>query len=54
MRVLLNGAFVAPEDARISLFDRDFIFGDGAYELIPVNAGKPFRLDQHLQRMKTA
>jgi len=52
MTVFLNGAFVAPEDAKISVFDRGFIFGDGVYELIPVYAGKPFRLDQHLQRME--
>ena len=52
MTVFLNGAFVAAEDAKISVFDRGFIFGDGLYELIPVYAGKPFRLEQHLQRLE--
>lgn len=52
MTVFLNGHFVAPEDAKISVFDRGFIFGDGIYELIPVYSGKPFRLDEHLQRME--
>jgi D-alanine transaminase len=52
MTVFLNGDFVAPEAAKISVFDRGFIFGDGIYELIPVYAGKPFRLDEHLQRME--
>lgn len=52
MTVFLNGNFVASEAAKISVFDRGFIFGDGIYELIPVYAGKPFRLDEHLQRME--
>ncbi len=49
--VYLNGAFVASEQARVSAFDRGFIFGDGVYEVIPVYGGRPFRLRQHLQRL---
>lgn len=52
MTVFLNGDFVAPEAAKVSVFDRGFVFGDGIYELIPVYAGKPFRLDEHLTRME--
>ncbi len=31
--------------------DRGFLFGDGVYEVIPVYAGRPFRLTQHLDRL---
>lgn len=47
----LNGEFLPLENARISPLDRGFLFGDGVYEVIPVYAGQPFRLPQHLQRL---
>ena len=47
----LNGEFTRLPDARISVMDRGFIFGDGVYEVIPVYAGRPFRMAQHLQRL---
>ncbi|MEA3639023.1 MAG: aminotransferase class IV [Lamprobacter sp.] len=47
----LNGAFVAPEQARISVMDRGFLFGDGVYEVIPAYAGRPLREREHLQRL---
>lgn len=50
-RVYLNGNFVEADKATISPFDRGFIFGDGIYELIPVYGGRPFHLDQHLERL---
>ncbi len=34
--VYVNGEFVRAEDARVSVFDRGFVFGDGVYEVIPV------------------
>lgn len=40
------------EEACISVLDRGFIFGDGVYEVIPVYSRKPFRLDNHLQRLQ--
>jgi D-alanine transaminase len=49
--VYLNGQFVALEDAHISVLDRGFLFGDGVYEVIPVYAGRPFRLEEHLTRL---
>jgi hypothetical protein len=33
--VYLNGSFIPIEDARISVLDRGFIFGDGVYEVVP-------------------
>ncbi len=50
-QVYLNGAFLAPEAARVSVFDRGFIFGDGVYEVIPVFGGRLFRLPHHLARL---
>jgi D-alanine transaminase len=49
--VYLNGQYVAAETAKVSVFDRGFIFGDGVYEVIPVFGRRPFRLVQHLQRL---
>ena len=50
-QILLNGSFFSKEDAKISVMDRGFLFGDGVYELIPVYNGKPFLLDKHLSRL---
>jgi D-alanine transaminase len=47
----LNGQYVAIEEARISPFDRGFLYSDGAYEMMPVYAGRPFRFKAHLERM---
>ncbi len=52
--VYLNGEFLAPEAARVSAFDRGFIFGDGVYEVIPVFGGRLFRLPQHLARLDSS
>lgn len=54
MSVYLNGQFVPLAEARVSVLDRGFVFGDGVYELIPVYSGKPFRLDEHLRRLQAS
>lgn len=50
-KVYLNGEFIDPDAARVSAFDRGFVFGDGVYEVIPVYGREPFRLPHHLQRL---
>lgn len=50
--VFLNGQFLALEDAKVSVLDRGFIFGDGVYELVPVYSRVPFRLDEHFSRLE--
>ncbi|MBL8481116.1 MAG: D-amino acid aminotransferase [Rhodocyclaceae bacterium] len=50
-RVYLNGKLLPLEAAHVSPMDRGFLFGDGAYELIPVYARRPFRLAEHLDRL---
>jgi len=52
MIVHLNGQFLPLEDAKISVLDRGFIYGDGVYELVPVYYRHPFRLPQHLARLQ--
>ena len=47
----LNGEFTALKDAKISVMDRGFIFGDGVYEVVPVYAGQAFRFEQHMARL---
>lgn len=48
----LNGEFLRLGDARVSVLDRGFIFGDGIYEVVPIYGGKPFRMEQHLNRLE--
>ncbi len=52
MTIYLNGEFMPVEDAKVSVLDRGFIFGDGVYEVIPVYSRKPFRLEEHLRRLQ--
>jgi len=51
MTVYLNGQFLPVAEAKISVLDRGFIFGDGVYEVIPVYSLRPFRLADHLRRL---
>ncbi|GAB6068588.1 D-amino acid aminotransferase [Methylothermus subterraneus] len=50
--VYLNGEFLPLSQARVSVLDRGFLFGDGVYEVIPAYGGKLFRLEQHLARLE--
>lgn len=50
--VYLNGDYVRLGDAKISVLDRGFIFGDGIYDVVPAYKGKPFRIDEHLNRLQ--
>jgi D-alanine transaminase len=47
----LNGVFTRIGEAKVSVMDRGFIFGDGIYEVVPVYGGRPFRFDQHMARL---
>lgn len=52
MTIYLNGEFMPISEAKISVLDRGFIFGDGVYEVIPVYSRKAFRLPEHLRRLQ--
>jgi D-alanine transaminase len=47
----LSGSYLPIDEARISPFDRGFLYSDGAYEVMPVYAGRPFRFGAHAQRL---
>ena len=47
----LNGAYLPLGEARISPLDRGFLYADGVYEVMPVYAGRPFRLAAHCARL---
>lgn len=47
----LNGAYLPLAEARVSPFDRAFLFGDAVYEVIPIYGSRLFRLRQHLDRL---
>ena len=47
----LNGEFSTLKDAKISVLDRGFIFGDGVYEVLPSYGGKLFRFEHHMARL---
>jgi D-alanine transaminase len=47
----LNGEFGSLRDAKVSVLDRGFIFGDGIYEVVPAYGGKLFRFDEHMARL---
>ena len=47
----LNGESTRLCDAKVSVLDRGFIFGDGVYEVIPVYARRLFRFDDHVARL---
>ncbi len=51
MKIYLNGKFLEKENAKISVFDHGFLYGDGAFEGIRSYAGLVFKLDEHLDRL---
>ena len=48
----VNGRFGPLAEAVVSIEDRGFQFGDGAYEVIRTYGGKPFALDEHFSRLE--
>jgi branched-chain amino acid aminotransferase len=50
----VDGEFVAPEDAKISVFDWGFLHGDATYDVAHVWQGRFFRLDDHLARFEAS
>jgi len=47
----LNGAYLPLSEAKVSPFDRAFLFGDAVYEVVPLYGSRLFRLRQHLDRL---
>ncbi len=52
MIIHLNGQFLEDHEARVSVFDRGFLFGDGVYESIRYFNGKPVMMQAHIDRLR--
>jgi D-alanine transaminase len=48
----VNGEFIAEQDAKVSIFDRAFLFADSVYEVTSVLNGKLVDFDNHIERLK--
>jgi branched-chain amino acid aminotransferase len=52
MWVHLDGRIVPEAEARVPVFDRGFLFGDGIFETLRAVRGRLFRSEQHLERLR--
>jgi branched-chain amino acid aminotransferase len=52
MWIFLNDRFVENEQARISVFDHGFLYGDGVFETLRAYRGRIFLLERHLARLR--
>ncbi|MGK3997503.1 aminotransferase class IV [Sorangium sp. So ce1024] len=50
--VSIDGVVFPPEEARVSVYDRGFLYGDSVFETIRTYGGEPFALDEHLARLE--
>ncbi|XXT20401.1 aminotransferase class IV [Sorangium sp. So ce429] len=50
--VSIDGVILRPEEARVSVYDRGFLYGDSVFETIRTYGGEPFALDEHLARLE--
>ncbi|MCQ8180286.1 D-amino acid aminotransferase [Methylomonas sp. SURF-1] len=53
-QVYLNGEYLPLAEAKVSVLDRGFLFGDGVYEVIPAYKGRLFRLEDHINRLNNS
>ena len=51
MIIYIDGKYLPKEEARVSVFDHGFLYGDGVFEGIRAYNGRVFRLQEHLDRM---
>ncbi|HEV8255320.1 MAG TPA: aminotransferase class IV [Vicinamibacteria bacterium] len=50
----VNGEISPADQARVSVLDTGFVFGDGVYETLRTYSGRPFLLDRHLARLRAS
>jgi branched-chain amino acid aminotransferase len=50
-QVYLNGQFVDKADAKVSVYDHGFLYGDGVFEGIRIYSGKVFKHPEHIARL---
>ena len=51
MLAILDGAVMDAADAHVSILDEGLLRGDGVFEVVRIYAGRPFALDEHVERM---
>ncbi len=51
LKIYINGKLYDKEDAKISVYDHGFLYGDGVFEGMRIYGGKVFRLEEHLVRL---
>lgn len=51
MEIYINGKYYEKENAKVSVFDHGFLYGDGVFEGIRIYSGKIFKLNEHLDRL---
>ena len=51
LTIFLDGKYVSQDEARISVFDHGFLYGDGCFEGIRAYGGRVFRLEEHVERL---
>lgn len=51
MKIWIDGAVVSRDEARVSVLDHGFLYGDGVFEGIRAYGGRIFRLEDHLRRL---
>ncbi|MCG6552598.1 MAG: aminodeoxychorismate lyase [Candidatus Magnetominusculus sp. LBB02] len=52
MKIYLNGEIVCESEARVSVFDRGFMYGDGVFETMRSYGGVVFKIDGHIRRLR--
>ncbi|HET8644763.1 MAG TPA: aminotransferase class IV, partial [Vicinamibacteria bacterium] len=50
----VNGVVTLAAEARVSVLDNGFTFGDSVYETLRTYGGRPFHLDRHLARLRSS
>lgn len=54
MKVYLSGEFLESDQAKISVFDHGFLYGDGVFETLQAEGGKIFNIKQHIERLENS
>ncbi len=52
--VWINGRIVAPDDAKVSVYDRSYLYGDSLYEVVRTYGGRFFGMKEHLARLNAS
>src|SRR3972149_6478921 len=51
MKIFINGSLVPQDEAKVSVLDRGFLYGDGVFETLRSYSGKIFHPDEHVIRL---